>query len=190
VEYRFMDGDSRTGSKQIASWSQGQVESMRDQTLAQMRFARDYTLQLIEAIPGELWTAQPSGTTTHLAWQVGHLAVSQYGLMLFRQRGRGEGDLELMPGWLRKKYGRGTQPPEPSQCESSEALLEMLGRIDEAAHREATRWDWRQFLEPTDMPFAAWPIKLGAFLFCPLHESIHAGQIGLLRRLLGLEPVR
>jgi hypothetical protein len=176
-----MDGDSLSGSTPIASWSQAQVEAMRDQTLAQMRFARDYTLQLIAAIPEELWTAQPSGTPSHLAWQVGHLAVSQYGLMLFRQRGRGEGDLELMPGWLRKKYGRGTQPPDPSQCDSREVLLEMLGR---------TQWDWRQFLEPTEMPYAAWPIKLGAFLFCPLHESIHAGQIGLLRRLLGLNPVR
>ena len=185
-----MDGDSLSGSTPIASWSQAQVEAMRDQTLAQMRFARDYTLQLIAAIPEELWTAQPSGTPSHLAWQVGHLAVSQYGLMLFRQRGRGEGDLELMPGWLRKKYGRGTQPPDPSQCDSREELLEMLGRIDQAAHREATQWDWRQFLEPTEMPYAAWPIKLGAFLFCPLHESNHAGQIGLLRRLLGLDPVR
>jgi hypothetical protein len=45
-------------------------------------------------------------------------------------------------------------------------------------------------LEPTEMPFTAYPIKLGAFLFCPLHESIHSGQIGLLRRAHGLPPVR
>ena len=45
-------------------------------------------------------------------------------------------------------------------------------------------------LEPIDLPYAAYPNKLGAVLFCPLHEHIHAGQIGLLRRALGLEPVR
>jgi hypothetical protein len=45
-------------------------------------------------------------------------------------------------------------------------------------------------IEPTEMPYAAFPIKLGAFLFCPLHESIHAGQIGLLRRAHGLAPIR
>jgi hypothetical protein len=45
-------------------------------------------------------------------------------------------------------------------------------------------------LEPTEMPFTAYPIKLGAFLFCPLHESIHSGQIGLLRRAHRLTPVR
>jgi hypothetical protein len=43
---------------------------------------------------------------------------------------------------------------------------------------------------PTDMPYAGFPIKLGALLFCPLHESIHAGQIGLLRRAHGLESIR
>ncbi len=45
-------------------------------------------------------------------------------------------------------------------------------------------------LEPVDMPYAAYPIKLGAILFCPLHEHIHAGQIGIVRRTLGLQPVR
>ena len=65
-----------------------------------MKFMRSYTLQLLENIPGELWSTIPAGAPSHLAWQVGHLAVAQYGLMLFRQRGRAEGDIELMPGWL------------------------------------------------------------------------------------------
>ncbi len=75
-----------------------------------MRFARAYTLQLLESVPHEDWTKVPAGAPSHLLWQAGHLAVAQYGLMLFRQRGRGEGDVELMPGWLRKKYGKGTDP--------------------------------------------------------------------------------
>ena len=41
-------------------------------------------------------------------------------------------------------------------------------------------------LEPVEMPYAAYPIKLGAILFCPLHEHIHAGQIGVVRRALRL----
>ncbi len=45
-------------------------------------------------------------------------------------------------------------------------------------------------LEPIEMPFAGYPCKLGAVLFCPLHEMLHAGQIGLLRRSLGLSPIR
>jgi len=32
--------------------------------------------------------------------------------------------------------------------------------------------------------------KFGALLWCSRHEMIHAGQLGLLRRLLGKQPVR
>ena len=47
-----------------------------------------------------------------------------------------------------------------------------------------------ELMETTEMPYAVYPIKLGALLFCPLHESIHAGQIGILRRMHGLVPIR
>ena len=163
----------------------------RDLILKQTKWARQYTRQLIDSIPEPLWYVQPQGLKTHVAWQVGHLAVSQYGLMLFRQRGRMPGDLEIMPGWLRKQFGRGTIPsdsaesmPQPSE------LLAMLDKIDLQAHAEAATLTAEQLQEPIDMPYAAYPIKLGALLFCPLHESIHAGQLGLLRRLHGLEPLR
>ena len=163
----------------------------RDQVVQQMSWTRQYTLQLLDSIPQTLWYIRPAGATTHVAWQVGHLAVSQYGLMLFRQRGRADGDLELMPGWLRKQFGRGSQPsaaadgqPEP------QALLDRLAAIHAQALREVPQLTAATLREPIDMPYAAYPIKLGALLFCPIHEALHAGQIGLLRRLHGLEPVR
>lgn len=163
----------------------------RDQVLEQMSWTRQYSLQLIESIPRELWYVQPSSATTHVAWQVGHLAVSQYGLMLFRQRGRAPGDLELMPGWLRKQFGRGTTPsafneksPRPDE------LLKRLNAIYECAQHEVRSFTAEQLAEPIEMPYAAYPIKLGALLFCPIHESLHAGQIGMLRRLHGLDPLR
>lgn len=163
----------------------------RDQVLQQMRWARQYTRQLIDSIPLELWYQRPSGATTHVAWQVGHLAVSQYGLMLFRQRGRAPGDLELMPGWLRKAFGRGTVPSSTSEGQPApEELLARLAAIDAQALAELPTFTAESLREPSDMPYAAYPIKFGALLFCPIHEALHAGQIGLLRRLLGLEPLR
>jgi uncharacterized damage-inducible protein DinB len=44
--------------------------------------------------------------------------------------------------------------------------------------------------ESVDPPWAVQATKLGCLLFCSHHEMIHAGQLGLLRRLLGLGPVR
>lgn len=172
--------------------SDEQLLQSRDQVLAQVRWARQYSLQLIESIPEERWYETPADLQTHVAWQVGHLAVSQYGLMLFRQRGRLPGDLELMPGWLRKQFGRGSEPtklvagtaPEPAE------LLRHLNVIHEQALTEVEQESAQQLREPTEMPFTAYPIKLGALLFCPIHESIHAGQIGILRRALGMDPIR
>jgi len=165
--------------------------AMRDAMLGQMAFSRDYTLNLIANVPDELWHTLPEGIPTHFAWQVGHLAVAQYGLMLFRQRGRAEGDLELMPGWLRKRYARGSAPTTDVTPEASKSeMLDVLAKIHRAAMEFVPTIPEESLAEPTEMPYTAYPIKLGALLFCPLHESIHAGQIGLLRRAHGLAPVR
>ena len=177
----------------VESLTEAAVIAGRDHALAQVQWMRQYTQKLIETVPHDLWYTMPPGTTTHVAWQVGHLAVSQYGLMLFRQRGRVEADIELMPGWLRKNFGRGSQPatanPNVKQP-TPETLLEHFNAIHAQACAEVSRLPYATLIEPSDMPYAAYPIKLGALLFSPLHESIHAGQIGILRRLHGLEPLR
>ena len=46
------------------------------------------------------------------------------------------------------------------------------------------------YAEPVEMPYAVHANKLGCLLFCSHHEMLHAGQLGLLRRLLGKEPIR
>ena len=167
------------------------VLAMRDAVLGQVDFARKYTLGLLESVPEELWSIIPNGASSHIAWQVGHLAVSQYGLMLFRQRGRAEGDLELMPGWLRKRFGRGSVPPtDASEIPAKATLLDCLEKIHVASMAALPSFSAEQLLESTEMPYAVHPIKLGALLFCPMHEAIHAGQIGILRRMHGLQPVR
>ncbi len=171
--------------------SDAQLLFARDQVLHQMTWARQYTKQLIDSIPLELWYQRPDGLNTHVAWQVGHLAVAEYGLMLYRQRGRLPGDLEIMPGWLRKQFGRGSTPSETSA--GMPQPLEMLGlfdRIHQQALEEAAHLTAQSLSLPTEMPYTAYPIKLGALLFCPIHEALHAGQIGVLRRLHGLDPLR
>ncbi len=173
--------------------TESSVLAGRDFALAQMRWMRTYTMQLIEAVPDDLWYVIPPNGSTHLAWQVGHLAVAQYGLMLFRQRGRVESDLELMPGWLRKNFGRGSEPnkdPNDPKNPTRSTLLASLNTIHEESCQVVAGLGYETLIETIDMPYAAYPNKLGALLFCPLHESIHAGQIGVLRRLHGLSPVR
>lgn len=171
--------------------SDAEVLHHRDMAIGQMKFAREYMLGLIEDISENLWTQVPSGLSSHVAWQIGHLAVAQYGLMLFRQRGRAEGDIELMPGWLRKNFGKGTQPStEPGSNPPRDEFLAILDKIHRRSIEEASSLQPSSLTEPADMPYAVYPMKLGALMFAPLHESIHIGQIGVIRRLLGKSPVR
>lgn len=159
--------------------------------IGQIRFARRYTLELLEATPAERWYEVPPGLSSTIAWQVGHLAVSQYGLLMFRLRGREPDDLELIPGKFRKRYGRGSSPSADRDGQPSpEALLERLDRVHQRSLAGLAEVSPELLLEPVEMPYAAYPNKLGAVLFCPLHEQIHAGQIGVLRRGLGLDPLR
>lgn len=159
--------------------------------IGQIRFAREYTQSLIVDLEPSDWFRQPTEGVTHLAWQIGHLAMAQYGLCLFRMRGRADVDLELMSSAFRKKFSKGTTPdPDPTRNPSPEEICGVFNRVHEQALFELPRFSELVLDEPIDMPYTAFPTKLGGLLFCSHHEMLHAGQIGLLRRLLGKVPVR
>ncbi len=157
-----------------------------------IEFARNYSRSLLDGLEDDDWFWSPDQFTTHIAWQVGHLAMSEYGLTLFRQRGRDLSvDQQLMSSKFRKLFMRGTRPtadrsayPEP--CE----ILAVLDRVHEQMRIEIVGYDGPQLDEPLDPPHAAYATRYGALLFAGDHEMIHSGQIGMLRRLMGKDPIR
>jgi len=159
--------------------------------IGQIEFARGYTLSVLNEIDEGLWFTMPPGCPTHVAWQVGHLAMAEYGLCLYRLRGRQEVDLTLMTSGFRKLFSRGTTPeadagkyPPPAEIRAT------LDRVHAQVLKEAAGFSEAQLAEPVDMPYAVHANKLGGLLFCSHHEMLHAGQLGLLRRLLGKSPIR
>ena len=161
------------------------------QAISQICFARQMMLTLLEDVDDAEWFAQPAGSPTHIAWQVGHLAMAEYGLTLFRMRGRQEIDLELMTGSFRKLFSRGsTVQADASKYPAPTEIRETLHRVHQQALLEMPTYSAELLSEPVDMPYAVYPTKFGCLLFCQFHEGIHTGQIGLLRRLLGKPPVR
>ena len=160
-------------------------------TIEQLQFARSYTLSLLNETPAERWFEIPDGLPSNIAWQTGHLAVSQYGLLMFRVRGRRSEDLGLVPGKFRRAYSRQSTPSaDPAGQPTPDALVERLTCIHDAALTELGLVQPEILLEEAERPWTAWPNKLGAIMFCPLHEQLHAGQIGIIRRSLGLAPLR
>src|SRR5690349_3195275 len=94
--------------------------------IKQLEFARKYSLGLIADIPDSDWFWMPTEGVTHIAWQVAHLAMAEYGLCLFRLRGRREEDLNLMPSNFRKQFSKGTIPnPDPTQNPTPAEIREV-----------------------------------------------------------------
>ncbi len=167
------------------------MDSPLELAIRQIAFARSYTLGLLEDVDETLWFTMPEGCSTHVGWQVAHLAMAQYGLCLFRQRGRADVDRDLLPRGFVQKYGKGSTPaPSPVDNLSPSQIRDTLERVNGQACKEMGEFSESQLREPIDMPYAVYPTKLGSLLFCSHHEMLHAGQIGLLRRLLGRHPVR
>lgn len=157
----------------------------------QIEFARGYTLTLLDGIDDDQWFKIPTGGSSHLAWQVGHLAMAEYGLCMFRQRGRRTEDLELMSGKFRKRFSKGTTPEGDANIYPPYTeILDVFHKIHERALEEIAGYRDEDLTDEIDQPYAVHPNKLGALFFCASHEMLHAGQIGMLRRLLGMPPVR
>jgi hypothetical protein len=168
-----------------------QFDAMLPLVLGQMRFAREYMSALLADVPDEEWFRMPAGVPTHLAWQVGHLAMAEYGLCLYRVRGRVSEDTELMPGTFRKAFMRGsTVEADAGRYPAPGEIRDTLARVRAQVEKEAPGYTQEMLAAAIEMPYSVFPNKFGGMLFCPQHEMIHAGQIGVLRRALGRAPIR
>ena len=173
-----------------------EVSERLQYALRNIQFARRYMKSLLVGLSEDDWFWTPADSTakftTHVAWQVGHLAMAEYGLLLFRQRGRvREIDKNLMSAKFRKLFLRGTEPtPDREAYPSPSEILEVLDGVRERAMLEVPGFDGESLDEPCEAPHAAFATRMGAILFAADHEMIHTGQIGLLRRLMGKPPLR
>jgi len=157
----------------------------------QIEFASRYTRTLLDDLTDNEWFWSPESLSTHIAWQVGHIAISIYGLTLFRQRGRAEVDAELMSGKFRKLFMKGTQPTSKrDDYPSPQEILEVLERVESQMRIELPHFDGDALDEAIDPPHAAFGNRFGALLFAGEHCMLHAGQIGMLRRLMGKLQLR
>ena len=162
------------------------LQAARDQ----MRFARQITSPFLDGLKESDWFAMP-GDVTHLAWQIGHLAVAQYHLVLARVRGKRPEDAEYLPETYFDLFGRGSTPsPVESSYPSVAEIREVFEQVNKLCFDESASFTDEQLAEPTDPPHPAFKNKLGAIWFASRHELIHAGQIALLRRELGYSPLR
>jgi uncharacterized damage-inducible protein DinB len=161
-----------------------------DLAIEQIVFARNYTVKLLETVPESAWFRMPAEGVTHVAWQVGHLAMAEYRLTLERTRGRQPGDEQLISDAFLLQFGRESVPDaEPSHYPDPAEIREVFDRVHRQALHELPRLDDAELAEPPLKPHPLFTTRLGGLHWCSQHELLHAGQIALLRRLLGQSPL-
>ncbi|MCG8585050.1 MAG: DinB family protein [Pirellulales bacterium] len=157
----------------------------------QIRKARMYTKDMLGHVADDAWFRQPTEGVTHVAWQVGHLAVAQYNLALLRMRGEADNDAKLIPKDFRTQFGKGSVPvPDARVYPSPDEIRGVFNGVYDRALAEIASASNESLNEPAGNPHPMFKTKLEALEWCAMHEFIHAGQIALLRRLFGAEPLR
>ena len=152
---------------------------------------RQYTSQLLERIADDQWFQMPPGCPTHIAWQVGHIAMAQYALCLMRVRDSQPGDRKIMSRPFRKQFSKGSSPQSVAEGAFSPAeIRQVFDAVHAQVMQEAPSFEEEELLQPLAAPHEMFQTKIAALHFAADHEMLHAGQIGLLRRMLGHQPVR
>jgi hypothetical protein len=158
--------------------------------IGMIRQTRDYTVRMLDTIDPGNWFIQPRDGVTHVAWQVGHLAMAEYALCLFRIRGSRTEDETLISQSFAKRFGRESVPdPDPAANPSVQEIRDVFDRVHSQVLLELPALTDSMLDEPTTRPHPLFNTKFGSLLWCPRHEMSHAGQIGLLRRMMGQSPM-
>ena len=186
---RSADGASKQSNDETTVSSP--MEQLRDFACEQIDFVRQYTLELMRDVADDDWFTIPSGNLSHIAWQVGHLAMAEYGLTLMRTRDRRAEDEQLISKNFLRCFKKGSQPVSDAAAYPTAAeIRSVLQKVHQQALREIPTFSASLLSESLPPPTAVYPNKLGSILFCPAHEMLHAGQIGVLRRQLGHASLR
>jgi DinB superfamily len=155
----------------------------------QIVFARNYTLWLLDHTPAAEWFQLSPGGVSHVAWQVGHLALAEYRLALWRIRGKQPVDAELISDEFARLFGPTAPDADPAKYPSHTDIRSVLDRVHERVLQELPALAEAELDEAVPHPHRYAKTKFLALLWCAHHEMVHAGQIGLLRRQLGHSPL-
>ena len=162
-----------------------------DVVFDRLRRSREYTRQYLPDLTPEEWFWTPPSYTTHIAWQVAHIAVSQYNLCLRRLRGRTAEDESIVSESFVDAFKIGSQPIAGA---ASNPPIEEILRVFDAIHQqiltEVPLVDDAELDSPSNPPHPRFKTKLGGIDYASQHELVHAGQIAMLRRLMGKAPLR
>lgn len=152
---------------------------------------RQYTERVLSHTDQTRWFEMPGGAGTHIAWQVGHLAFAEGTLLWVRLLGRERGESEALPAEFDTLFGKGSEPTaDAARYPSAQAIAEVFEQTHLGIAALLPDIDPALLDAPPAQPHWAMQTRADALWWAIRHESLHTGQIGLCRRLLGDAPYR
>ncbi len=153
----------------------------------QLDGTREWTLKLFADLRGDDWVFQPGTGLAHPLWLCGHLAVSQQTLIFGRCLGRTILDDSFVKHF---PIGGPVKSAKEHDYPRVEHVLEVMADVHVKTLEAVRGMSEALLAEPA---YAAdgksahphYRDKLGVVTHCNRHEAFHAGQLAMIRRLLG-----
>jgi len=130
---------------------------------------------------------RPAPSANHIAWQLGHLILTEVGMLGKQLPGAHYPDLP--PGFAdqHSKQTAAAEPPKGFRCK--EEYLALFNKAREATLATLARMSDAELDKPISGDMAKFAPTVGALLILQSnHTLMHAGQFTVLRRKLG-KPV-
>jgi hypothetical protein len=164
--------------------------SRLSEALEQIEFVRRYTLERLDTVPLGDWFTVPPGGLSHVAWQAGHLALTEYRICLARLRTRTPEDDALFPvDSYMKLFGAGSVPGPAADYPHAAEIRAALDRVHARVLAELPAYPDADLDREPLIPHPLYATRIASLRYAPLHEMLHCGQIALIRRMLGHKPV-
>lgn len=152
----------------------------------QIERTREWTWKLLEDLEGEDWSYQPRPGLAHPLWLCGHLTCAQHLLVHVRCLGQSALEEEFTAHFPIRGPVKSVREHDYPSAERvltdmadvhRKTLTAIRGMSDELLREPAFGKDGQVHPHYSD--------KRGAVAHCSRHEAFHAGQLALIRRLLG-----
>lgn len=146
---------------------------MSDLLLKQFEISRQGIFQDVEGVSAEALDVQPNGLPNTLRWQLGHVLTAAEGF-LFGANGQ-------LPPTYNQWFGYGSKPSAwQGEVPTAETLIEQLKEQLERIKLIPTE----RFQEKLPEPFLGSTTYWELVNFTASHETNHAGQIHVMRKLV------
>ena len=147
---------------------------------------RDWTLRLLADITGDDWFCQPAPGLAHPLWICGHLAVAQHLLIHVRCLNQPFLDESFAAAF---PIGRPVPAPDEADYPDPQTVRRTMDDVHARTLEAVRSMSDALLAEPAfgkdGQPHPHYRDKRGAVAHCSRHEAFHAGQLALIRRLLG-----